>query len=305
MVTRLNGVPPVRLDKGQFEQVVMNLVVNARDAMPEGGTLTLATDLAEAGPGGGADLPPGRWVVFSVADTGTGIREEARAHLFEPFFTTKELGRGTGLGLSTVYGIVTTAGGHLRYETAAGRGTTFRVYLPVSGRDSAEWKTLPAHEGPAAPSPTAHPGSASNPFTANGAARKAPVVRVLLVEDVPEVRSLAAQILQNAEFAVTEAVDADDAIGKLRGMRAAPDVLVTDMQMPGMNGHDLAARIRADHPDIRVLFISGYAPETPPRADANGKRDTFLPKPFSPDELTKAVRGLVESGRQEAGDRSQ
>jgi CheY-like chemotaxis protein len=115
------------------------------------------------------------------------------------------------------------------------------------------------------------------------------------VEDVPEVRSLAAQILQNAEFDVTEAVDADDAIGKLRGMGALPDVLVTDMQMPGMNGHDLAARIRVDHPGIRVLFISGYAPETPPRAGANGKRETFLPKPFSPDELTKAVRGLVET----------
>jgi CheY-like chemotaxis protein len=234
-------------------------------------------------------------VVFSVADTGTGIREEARAHLFEPFFTTKELGRGTGLGLSTVYGIVTTAGGQLRYETAEGRGTTFRVYLPVTGGDSGESKTLPVQERRAESRRPAPSLPASSPFTENGAAQKAPVVRVLLVEDVPEVRSLAAQILQNAEFDVTEAVDADDAIGKLRGMGALPDVLVTDMQMPGMNGHDLAARIRVDHPGIRVLFISGYAPETPPRAGANGKRETFLPKPFSPDELTKAVRGLVET----------
>ena len=123
--------------------------------------------------------------------------------------------------------------------------------------------------------------------------RQTPAVRVLLVEDVPEVRSLAVQILKSAEFAVTEAVDADDAIGKLRDMSDAPHVLVTDLQMPGMNGHDLAARIRVDHPGLRVLFISGCAPETLPRGNANGRRDAFLPKPFSPDELTRAVRGLV------------
>jgi signal transduction histidine kinase/CheY-like chemotaxis protein len=289
MVTRLNPVPSVLLDKGQFEQVVVNLVVNARDAMPSGGTLTLATDVVEIGAGDGSDLPPGRWVVFSVADTGTGIREDVCPHLFEPFFTTKELGRGTGLGLSTVYGIVTTAGGHVRYDTAAGRGTTFRVSLPATNDGSVERDAVSQQVTDNRASP-----SRSDSAAANGRARSTPSVRVLLVEDVPEVRSLAVQILQNADFAVTEASDADDAIGKLKGMSAAPDVLVTDLQMPGMNGHDLAARVRIDHPGIRVLFISGYAPETPPRSDAAGSRDSFLPKPFSPDELTKAVRGLVK-----------
>ena len=295
MVTQLNPVPPVLADKGQFEQVVMNLVVNARDAMPEGGTLTLATDVIEVGAGEGTDLPAGRWVVFSVADTGTGIREEVRPHLFEPFFTTKELGRGTGLGLSTVYGIVTTAGGQLRYDTATGRGTTFRVYLPAAkdGTDDSEAMSSPTAEDH--PTPAAPGSPAPDSSIANSSARATPV-RVLLVEDVPEVRSLARQILSGAEFAVTEAEDADDAIGKLHAMSDPPDVLVTDMQMPKMNGHDLAERIRADHPGIRVLFISGYAPETLPRADPGGVRagEAFLPKPFSPDELSRAVRELVE-----------
>jgi signal transduction histidine kinase/integral membrane sensor domain MASE1 len=287
MVTRLKPVPLVLADKGHFEQVVMNLVVNARDAMPSGGTLTLATDMVEVGAGDGSDLPPGRWVVFSVADTGTGIREEVRPHLFEPFFTTKELGRGTGLGLSTVYGIVTTAGGHLRYDTSAGRGTTFRVYLPATDNAPVERDAV-SRQG------RENCGNPSRPdaVAGNGHARPAPV-RVLLVEDVPEVRSLAVQILQNAEFAVTEASDANDAIDKLNGMTVAPDVLVTDLQMPGMNGHDLAARVRNDHPGIRVLFISGYAPESSPRSDAPGFGNAFLPKPFSPDELTKAVQGLL------------
>ena len=289
MVSQLTPVPPVCVDKGQFEQVVMNLVVNARDAMPEGGTLTLATDVIEVGASEGTDLPAGRWVVFSVADTGTGIREEVRPHLFEPFFTTKELGRGTGLGLSTVYGIVTTAGGQLRYDTATGRGTTFRVYLPAAKEKAAGSEVSSSTAGEDLPRP------ALGPSTANGSTRATPV-RVLLVEDVPEVRALALQILRCVDFAVTEAEDADDAIGKLHAMSDPPDVLVTDMQMPGMNGHELAARIRADHPSIRVLFVSGYAPETPPRADPSGAgaREAFLPKPFTPDELSRAVRGLVE-----------
>src|SRR5439155_12128826 len=132
LVTRLGPVPPVLADKGQVESVVMNLAVNARDAMPEGGTLTIETAEVVTARGGGTDLPPGRWAVLSVAVTGTGIPEAVRPHLFEPFFTTKEIGKGTGLGLSSVYGIATTAGGHVRYDTAPGRGTTFRVYLPAA-----------------------------------------------------------------------------------------------------------------------------------------------------------------------------
>ena len=205
-----------------------------------------------------------------------------------------------------MYGIVTTAKGHIPVsDTDPGRGTTFRVDLPVakdeSDRDSAN---KPGTGAQLLTTSRADPGSSRpGPSVANGTARSAPLVRVLLVEDVPEVRSLASQILQDAEFSVTEAVDADDAMGKLRAMTHPPDVLVTDMQMPGMNGHDLASRVRADHPGVRVLFVSGYAPETSMRAGAEGHREAFLPKPFSPDELTRAVRGLVQ--RQGTGDRRQ
>ena len=142
MITSLQHVPPVRVDKGQFEQVVMNLVVNARDAMPSGGVLTIATEPVETDSHNYPDLTPGSWVVLSVTDTGTGIREDVQPHLFEPFFTTKELGHGTGLGLSTVYGIVTTAGGKLRDETAAGRGTTFRVYFPLAASSSSRGRPV-------------------------------------------------------------------------------------------------------------------------------------------------------------------
>jgi two-component system cell cycle sensor histidine kinase/response regulator CckA len=266
--------------------VVMNLVVNARDAMTSGGTLTLATELVETDTHPSADLPAGRWVVLSVTDTGTGIREDIQPHLFEPFFTTKELGQGTGLGLSTVYGIVTTAGGHLRFVTAPGRGTTFRVYWPVSEERSrtADKRPLDAHQ------PVAEKAK-SKPSTSDLAS--ATRATILLAEDLPAVRSLTAQILTSAGFVVTEAADGEEAFRKAAGLSAPPDVLVTDVQMPGMNGRELAARIRAKWPGVRVLFISGFEPDVQ-AAPPDESREAFLPKPFSPEELIQAVGKLME-----------
>jgi PAS domain S-box-containing protein len=279
LVTRLAPVPPVLADKGQLESVVMNLAVNARDAMPKGGTLTVETRLTETGRGG--DLPPGRWVVLSVADTGTGIPAEVRPHLFEPFFTTKEVGKGTGLGLPTVYGIVTTAGGHVRYDTAPDCGTTFRVYLPAASDERGQRTEDRGQKSEEEPnlSSVLCPLSSDCP-------------RVLLVEDQPAVRALAAQILAGEGFAVTEAEDGPDALAKLSALPSPPDVLVTDLQMPRMNGRELADRVRALRPGVRVLFVSGFAPEEILPA-STGANEAFLPKPFGSDELVAAVRGLV------------
>jgi len=288
LVTRLDPVPPIRADKGQFEQVVMNLVVNARDAMPSGGTLTITTQTVEIDPHDGSDVPSGRWVVLSVADTGTGIRDEDRPHLFEPFFTTKELGRGTGLGLSTVYGIVTTARGHLRYETGPGQGTTFRIYLPGMP-DSREKGTNTA---PRVNKPSR--GEENGRSSASDRLPAGVALHVLLVEDLPAVRTLTAQILSGAGYRVTDAEDGEMALHKLAAMPQPPDVLVTDMQMPGMDGRELARKVRYARPDLPVLFISGFAPEAV-AFHAPGAREGFLPKPFSPEELIQALLALMKA----------
>ncbi|MBA4067000.1 MAG: hypothetical protein C0501_25480 [Isosphaera sp.] len=280
LVTRAAPVPPVHADRGQVESVVMNLCVNARDAMPGGGTLAVETGVVEVpDPPGPADPPPGRWVVLAVSDTGTGIPEEVRPHLFEPFFTTKEIGKGTGLGLPTVYGIVTTAGGHVRYTTEMGRGTTFRAYFPAPPD---EWPAgdhrLTAEEAARA-DPAAEPVGSGRPV-------------VLLVEDQPAVRELSCQVLAGAGFEVVTADDGPDALARLAALPAPPAVLVTDVRMPRMGGRELADRVRAACPGVRVLFVSGFSPETVlpagPTAD-----EAFLAKPFGVDRLADAVRGLV------------
>jgi PAS domain S-box-containing protein len=279
LVARAAPVPPVVADRGQVESVVMNLCVNARDAMPGGGTLTVETGVAEVpDPPGPDDPPPGRWVVLAVTDTGTGIPEEVRPHLFEPFFTTKEVGKGTGLGLPTVYGIVTTAGGHVRYTTEMGKGTTFRAYFPAAPGDP--------------PAAADGPRSAVRPAAPAGRAGVPGRPLVLLVEDQPAVRELSAQVLAGAGFEVVSAADGPGALAALAGLPAAPAVLVTDVRMPRMGGRELADRVRAAHPGVRVLFVSGFSPETVlpagPTAD-----EAFLAKPFRVDQLAAAVRALA------------
>jgi PAS domain S-box-containing protein len=263
---------PVRADASQLEQVIMNLAVNARDAMPGGGRITIETanvpldaDLAQAHP----DAHPGAYVLLAVADTGVGMSPEVKAHLFEPFFTTKEVGKGTGLGLATVYGIVHQSGGFITVDSEPDRGTRFRIYLP---RAEAAAKVT----APAAPEPAAA-GSGT----------------VLLVEDEAGVRRLAREVLSRYGYRVLEAGDGSEAL-RVAGAHQGPiDLLLTDVVMPGMSGAELAERFHEMRPEAGVLYASGYADEAVIR---HGIRDgvPFLQKPFEPDDLVRRVRELVE-----------
>jgi signal transduction histidine kinase len=264
----------VTADPGQIEQVIANLGVNARDAMPEGGTLTIATaNVSRGGMTGASDdgLPGGPLVVLIVKDTGLGMDEHVLAHLFEPFFTTKELGRGTGLGLATVYGIVRQSGGQIQVSSRPGEGSTFTVYLP---RMDSHGRTGAALAG--APEPV--PGGTET---------------VLVVEDEEAVRHLVCRVLRAKGYRVLEAPHAESALVLAGSTRTPIDLLLTDMVMPGMGGSALAAELTASRPSLRVLFITGYAPEAVERrgelVDAGG----LLEKPFSADQLARKVREVL------------
>jgi PAS domain S-box-containing protein len=264
----------VTADPGQIEQVVANLGVNARDAMPDGGTLTIATaNVSRGGMTGASDdgLPGGPLVVLIVTDTGMGMDEHVLAHLFEPFFTTKELGRGTGLGLATVYGIVRQSGGQIQVSSRPGDGSTFTVYLP---RMDSHGRSGLALAG--APEPV--PGGTET---------------VLVVEDEEAVRHLVCRVLRAKGYRVLEAPHAEAALLLAGSTRTPIDLLVTDMVMPGMGGSALAAELTASRPSLRVLFITGYAPEAVERrgelVDAGG----LLEKPFSADQLARKVREVL------------
>ena len=261
----------VTADPGQLEQVIANLGVNARDAMPDGGTLTITTANV-SGPGvtAAADegLPAGGpLVALAVADTGIGMDEQVMARLFEPFFTTKELGRGTGLGLATVYGIVRQSGGHIQVSSRPGEGSSFTVYLP-----RAETPRQPtAAAGPAAPAPG---GSET----------------VLVAEDEEAVRHLVGRVLRGRGYRVLEAANAEAAI-ELAGATGQPiDLLVSDLVMPGLGGQGLAARLSAARPGLRVLFITGYAVEAVERQGQLPAGHGLLEKPFTADQLARKVR---------------
>jgi signal transduction histidine kinase/ActR/RegA family two-component response regulator len=264
-----------RVDRSQFEQVVMNLAVNARDAMPRGGTLTIATSpVTEPRLAGG----PLRFARLTVTDTGTGMTAEVRARIFEPFFTTKGPGKGTGLGLATVYGIVTGAQGRLGVDSAPGVGTAFRVDLPWC--DDA-------------------PGSSSSSyFAAASVNRERQVGRgrsVLLAEDEDAVRKLAKATLESCGYAVTDATDAESAIALLEDGLSI-DLLVTDLTMPGMGGRELAGHVRKMRPEVGVVFISGYAPDAGWLDGVPGS--VFLPKPFTPADLLKSAgRALARAAK--------
>jgi signal transduction histidine kinase/CheY-like chemotaxis protein len=265
----------VMADPGQMEQVIVNLVVNARDAMPEGGTLRIETSDHEVPEGGlaahGGRVPPGPYITVSIQDTGSGMDPATLARIFEPFFTTKAPGKGTGLGLSTVHGIVHQSGGHLAVESAPGRGTTFTIYLPRIQE----------------PAGAAETRENLRPSLVGGAGT------VLLVEDDEELRRLASDILQAAGYTVVEAGDPLEAL-VLGEERPGPiDLLLTDMVMPAMRGPELAARLRATRPGLRVLFMSGYADEVAGVGRAGDPAPAFLPKPFSPHELTTKVREIL------------
>ncbi len=266
----------VLADPGQLEQVITNLAVNARDAMPSGGTLTIRTANVDS-----ADVPPpspestpllGPLVELSVSDDGVGMDERTQARLFEPFFTTKELGRGTGLGLATVYGIVRQSGGHIRVSTRLHHGSTFTIYLPHAegtpepGTEPGGWTDQP-------------PGSET----------------ILVVEDEDAVRYLACRVLRGSGYRVLEAGDPAAALRLLRDEGQPIDLLLTDIVMPGMSGPALAERLVADRPDLKVLYITGYAEEAIERQGALPAGGALLEKPFTAQQLAQRVRQALAS----------
>jgi two-component system, cell cycle sensor histidine kinase and response regulator CckA len=259
--------PHVLTDRSQVEQVILNLVLNARDAMSDGGRLTIETEALEATAAWAQGLTPATSVVLTVADTGTGIADDVREHVFEPFFTTKGPTGGGGLGLATVYATVRQAGGRIRLQSVPGRGTTVRIVLPISPRPD----DVLASEGA--------------PVNAQGTPG-----RVLLVEDEAAVRELVERILRKAGFEVTAAPD--PMVALRMAVDAGPfDLLVSDIVMPGMNGIELARELRASRPDLRVLLISGYTEEAVGRVGPDGL--DLLAKPFTADELLGRVRRVL------------
>ncbi|HEY0469126.1 MAG TPA: ATP-binding protein [Polyangiaceae bacterium] len=265
-----------RMDASQLEQVLMNLVVNARDAMPAGGKLVIETCNVEIPPpitGGAMGVAPGCWVVLRVRDTGVGMDQATALRAFEPFYTTKQQGRGTGLGLSTVYGIVKQSGGHITLDSVKGRGTTFEVYLPrtldgLSSRSSAHALHEPA------------PGNET----------------LLLVEDDDQVRSVAQEILKLQGYRVLPAGTPADALQLSARFPERIHLMLTDVVMPEMNGRDLAQRLLAERPDLQVLYMSGYADRALNSDDALTSA-TFLQKPLTPASLAHAVRRVLDAPR--------
>jgi PAS domain S-box-containing protein len=271
--TRLmSGVGHTRADAGQLEQVIMNLVVNAKDAMPKGGKIVIHTSESKLEESAGREhglITPGTYVLLSVSDNGAGMDRETQSRIFEPFFTTKEKGKGTGLGLSTVYGIVKQSGGYIFAESILGRGTTFRIYLPRV-------------EDPAEQASTTHATS----VTGNGSET------VLLVEDEESVRQLVRETLQARGYNVIEAENGE------AGLRAAEqastiDLVITDVVMPGMNGRELARRLAAERPQIKVLYLSGYTEEAILHEGGMEAGTAFLQKPFTLQVLARKVREVL------------
>jgi CheY-like chemotaxis protein len=267
-------VTPIRADPGQLEQVIMNLAVNARDAMPQGGRLAIETHAAEFDADFVARQPlakPGRYVLLAVSDTGAGMDAETQAHAFEPFFTTKEQGKGTGLGLSTVYGIVKQSEGYVWLYSEVGVGTTFKIYLPRVEADA-----VPL-----------------------GRRETAPLARgmetLLLVEDEASLRDLLCEALQEAGYTLLVARDGDQAARIAEEYAGVIHLVVTDVIMPGLTGRALVERITATRPETRVLYMSGYAHAAIETHGVLSPGAAFLSKPFTPDRLLRTVRDLLDA----------
>ncbi len=270
---QITGDPaPVRADPGHLEQVVMNLAVNARDAMPTGGSLEIDTAVVtvhDPAARGFVDLPPGDYAQLTVTDTGCGMNGDTQSHLFEPFFTTKEPGKGTGLGLSTVYGIVAQNNGRIQVDSQVGRGTTFRIYLPCVE----------------APQEELEPTGLGSPSADSGT--------VLLVEDDDAVRKLLAASLRRKGYPVLEAANGEEGTALFEQWQADVQIVVTDVVMPKMSGAALVGWLRRVAPDVRVLYLSGYTEDAMVRHQITGM--PFLQKPFTTQAFLDKVRGVLNS----------
>jgi signal transduction histidine kinase len=265
----------VKADPGQMEQVLMNLAVNARDAMPKGGRLTIETGnvqldrtYAQQHPG----VAPGRYVMLAVSDTGHGIAPEVKARIFEPFFTTKEPGRGTGLGLATVHGIVKQSDGHVWVYSEPGHGTTFKIYLPAADEVAAE-------DAADAVEPELPRGSET----------------VLLVEDEGSLRELVRECLEALGYTILEARHGAEALTVCEGHADDIHVLMTDVVMPGMSGRELGERLRALRPELRVLYMSGYTDDAVVLHGVLAEKMAFLQKPFTEQALARKLREVLDA----------
>lgn len=268
-----NQRSPISVDPGQMMQVILNLAVNSRDAMPYGGTLSIQTENIAPAENSKDDFTmffSGEYVKLTVSDTGGGMDEETLAHIFEPFYTTKEVGKGTGLGLATVYGIVKQSGGHIRVASKPDRGTTFSIYFPLlSENEAAENQNSPAGDLPS--------GSET----------------VLLVEDEQMVRQLICRILESSGYKIIEAADGQEALSICRAQNLKVDLLITDVVMPEMSGHELAKKLIEDYPEMKIVYMSGYTNDIVTRHGITKDRANFIQKPFSPEELTRKVHQLL------------
>ncbi len=271
-------VVPVFADAGQMEQVLVNLVVNARDAMPDGGAIEISTGSVTVGEIGAAFTPElhvGKYAVLAVRDTGAGMDEETVARIFEPFFTTKEAGKGTGLGLATAFGIVSQAAGHILVQSEVGTGTTFRIYLPATLVEAA------ADDGTIATSALAMGGDET----------------ILLVEDEPHVRLLARRILVERGYTVLEASGGTEAIELAAARQGALDLLLTDVVLPERNGREVADTVLATRPQLRVLFMSGYTADAGLHSRVTASGAPFIDKPFTRTALASVVRAVLDAPR--------
>ena len=273
----------IAADPGQVEQIVMNLVVNARDAMPHGGRLAIETTNVDFESryqlrAGEAPLEAGSYVMIAVSDNGSGMTPEVQARVFEPFFTTKRLHEGTGLGLSTVYGIVKQSGGHLAMYSEVGHGTIFKIYLP---RIDATADTHTVDDG------------AAEPTTLGGET-------ILIVEDDDALRTVACRSLVQCGYEVLEASDGQEALRLCAQHDGRIHLVVSDMVMPEMSGSELAELIAESFPEVRVLLMSGYTRDEAARRGIASERYSFLEKPFTPTKLAARVRELLDHSRHRA-----
>jgi two-component system cell cycle sensor histidine kinase/response regulator CckA len=279
---------PVKVDVSQFEQVIVNLAVNARDAMPAGGMLTVRTANVTAGQSAQMSykgMPPADYVRIDISDTGTGIPAEIVDKIFEPFFSTKEVGKGTGLGLSTVYGIVKQTGGFVYVDSEEGKGTTFHIFLPrhqgeQESQSDAQASGVSSKEAPAEAKPRAD-------LTGQGT--------ILLVEDEDGLRSLNARGLRSRGYSVIEASNGVEAMEALEEKDGAVDLVVSDVVMPEMDGPTLLKAMRGRNPDLKIIFVSGYAEDAFEKSLPENQQFAFLPKPFTLSQLVAAVKETMAS----------